>query len=311
MIDINILVGSDLPSIFDLNRKYGKTVFEFAKQKAGIIPNDFKGNEFTKYGQIMEPLVSDYINALYNVHFIEANVIDEKRHLRGNCDGIDRNNNLLLEVKTFGKELDVKYYSMQIQFYLELFNIDKCYLVGYKRPNDFYTGIDYDLENDSIYFDNTFNPDNLEIHEIFRSREEFERIYKKIETFQNCIEALKLEPNMSEDEFLDIYTRRSEDLLIISNKLTVLENKLKDYKQIEKEYKELKEKMYEIMKETDTINFSTEKISIIKVDPSISTSITINIDKLKKDEPEIYEKYMVEKITNKKGYVLIKIKEEK
>lgn len=41
--------GSDLPNIFDLNKKYGKTVYEFAKIKAGIIDNPFKGNEYTKY----------------------------------------------------------------------------------------------------------------------------------------------------------------------------------------------------------------------------------------------------------------------
>lgn len=259
----------------------------------------------------MEKYVRDYINALYNLRFIEDTVIDEDRHLRGNCDGIDRNNNILLEVKTFGKTLDVKYYSMQIQFYLELFNIDRCLLVGYKRPDGFYNGIDYDLENDDLFFDNTFDKDRLEIHEILRDKKEFERIYEKVKTFQNCLEALKSDPNMSEDDFMEIYTQRSEDLLIISNKLTLLENKLKDYKQIEKEYKELKEKMYEIMKETDTINFNTEKISITKVEPSTSTSITINIDKLKKDKPDIYEEYKMEKITNKKGYILVKIKEEK
>ena len=297
-----------MPSIFDLNRKYGKTVFEFAKQKAGIIPNDFKGNEYTKFGQIMEPYVRDYINALYNVNFIEDTVVDEKRHLRGNCDGIDRNNNLLLEVKTFGKELDVKYYSMQIQFYLELFNIDKCYLVGYKRPNDFYIGIDYDLENDKAYFNDTFDPNNLEIHEIFRSKEEFERIYKKIEIFQNCVESLKLDPDMSEDTFMELYS--GNELAKVSNKLAILENTLIEYKKIEDEYKTLKEKMYKLMIENDIKSFKNDSITITRINPTTINKVSLNEKLLKDENPMIYEKYMIEKITNKKGYVLIKIKEE-
>ena len=145
--------GSDLPSILGLNAKYGKSVYEFAKQKAGIIPNTFNGNQFTKYGQVMEPVVRDYINSKYQVNYLEDTIIDEEKHYRGNTDGIDRDANIpILEIKTFGEELDVNYYTPQCQFYMETFNQPSCLLVGYKRPNDFYTGLDYELENSDDYF---------------------------------------------------------------------------------------------------------------------------------------------------------------
>ena len=140
------LGGSDLPSILGLNAKYGVNVFDFAKEKAGIIPNTFKGNQFTKYGQLMEPVIRDYINSIYEVNYVEDTVIDNDRGYRGNTDGIDKKADIpILEIKTFGDDLDVDYYTPQCQFYMETFNQDACLLVGYKRPIDFYNVFDFEL----------------------------------------------------------------------------------------------------------------------------------------------------------------------
>ena len=73
--------GSDLPTILGLNAKYGTSVFEFAKEKAGIIPNTFTGNQFTKYGQKMEPVIRDYINSVYGVNYLEDTIIDSDREI--------------------------------------------------------------------------------------------------------------------------------------------------------------------------------------------------------------------------------------
>lgn len=185
--------GSDLPSILRLNKQYGKSLIEFAKEKLKIIPTTFVGNEYTRFGQIMEPFIRNYLNSMFGYTFKEDSIIDNSRMYRGNCDGIDRDNKMLLEVKTFGSKLDIKLYEPQCQFYMELFDIGECLLVGYKRPEGFYCGISYELENDDQYFDATFDERNIVIYKLKRDREKFKKIEIEIEKFKYLLECLKEE----------------------------------------------------------------------------------------------------------------------
>lgn len=302
--------GSDLPSILGLNSKYGTSVFEFAKQKAGIIPNPFKGNQFTKYGQIMEPIIRDFINAKYQVNYLEDTVIDNERHYRGNTDGIDRDADIpILEVKTFGENLDVEYYTAQCQFYMETFNQDKCRLVGYKRPVDFYTGMDYDLENDDSYFNYEFDENRLEEHIIERDPVLWAKIEERINHFKYAVAELKDNPNMTEEEFNNIFY--GNELIVLTDKVAVLENTLESYKNVEKEYKEVKEQLYNIFEEKGLISFDTGAVKITKVAPTSYDTVTVDTKKLQEEEPNIYDKYKVTKTTNRKGYILITVKEGK
>lgn len=301
--------GSDLPSILGLNAKYGTSVFEFAKQKAGIIPNPFSGNQFTKYGQVMEPVIRDYINSKYQVNYLEDTIIDSERGYRGNTDGIDRDAEIpILEVKTFGEELDVEYYTAQCQFYMETFNQPYCRLVGYKRPADFYTGMDYDLENTDNYFNFEFDENRLEEHVIERDPVLWAKIEERIKAFKNVVEELKANPNMTEAEFNDLFY--GNELMVLSNKVAVLENTLATYKDIEKEYKDVKDQLYNIFEEKGLISFDTGTMKITKVAPTSYDTVTVDTAKLKDEEPSIYEKYKVTKTTNRKGYILITTKEK-
>lgn len=301
--------GSDLPTVLGLNAKYGTSIFEFAKEKAGIIPNTFKGNQFTKYGQKMEPVIRDYINSKYQVNYVEDTVIDEKRHYRGNIDGIDRLADIpILEVKTFGNELDVDYYSAQCQFYMETFNQPRCLLVGYKRPEDFYTGVDYDLENDDSYFNLEFDEKNIVEYEIQRDSQSWEKIEERIIAFKKAVDKLRKNPNMTEKEFNKIFY--GNDLIKMSNKLSKLESSLSRYKTIESEYKKIKEELYKVFDERGIISFDTGSLKITKVEPTSYDTISIDTEKLKKENKKIYDKYKVTKTTNKKGYILITTKKE-
>lgn len=185
--------GSDLPSILRLNAQYGKSLMEFAKEKLKIIPSSFKGNEYTKYGHKMEPFVRDYINEMFGYTFKEDSITDETKRYRGNCDGLDKHKRTLLEVKTFGTTLNIKMYEPQCQFYMELFDLDECLLVGYKRPQDFYSGIDYDLEPEDEHFDFSFDEDNIVVYKLDRDREKFAKIEVEVEKFKYLLEALKEE----------------------------------------------------------------------------------------------------------------------
>lgn len=302
--------GSDLPSILGLNFKYNTKPFDLALEKAGIVPSDFKGNQFTKYGQKMEPTIRDYINSLHQVNYLEDTVIDEGRGYRGNTDGIDREADIpILEVKTFGEELDVEYYMAQCQFYMETFSQPSCRLVGYKRPVDFYTGVDYELENDDSYFNFDFDPNNLEEHIIYRDSKLWKKIEERITAFKEAVDYLKdHKEDYSEEEFNSIFY--GTEIISLSNKMNVLENSLKSFKSMEKEYEETKKKLYELFEEKNIKSFENENIRITKVNPTSYDTVSLDTKKLKEENEEIYNKYKVTKTTNKKGYVLITTKDK-
>lgn len=307
--------GSDLPTILGLNIKYGTTPFDLAMEKAGVRPREFNGNQFTKYGQKLEPVIREYINSLYGVNYLEDTVVDEARGYRGNTDGIDRNAEIpILEVKTFGEELDVEYYTPQCQFYMETFNQPACLLVGYKRPKDFYTGIDYTIENGDEYFNYDFDPANLVIHEIKRDSKLWEKIDSRIQVFKESVAKIKeLKDNEEtvdfEAEFNDTFY--GSELISTSNKVALLETKLASYKDLEAEYKKAKEDLYKIFEDKGIISFDTGNVKITKVAPTSYETVSVDTAKLKENEPAIYDKYKTVKTTNRKGYILITTKDKK
>lgn len=301
--------GSDLPTILGLNAKYGANIFEFAKQKAGIIPNTFNGNQFTKYGQLMEPLIRDYINAINNCNYVEDTIIDTVRGYRGNCDGKDEHADIpLLEVKTYGEVLDVEYYSPQCQFYMETFNLDAVRLVGYKRPSDFYTGIDYELENGDEYFNIEFDENNLVEYVVKRDVNTWAKIEERIIAFKKAVEMLRENKEATEEEFNQVFY--GKDLLVLTNKVSNLENELISMKAKDSEYKKLKEELYNLFEERGILSFDTGTMKITKVAPTSYDTVSIDTKKLKEENEEIYNQYKVIKTTNRKGYILITNKEE-
>lgn len=301
--------GSDLPTILGLNAKYGTSIYDFAREKAGIIPNSFKGNQFTKYGQKMEPVIRDYINSVHGVTYLEDTVIDSERGYRGNTDGIDRYADIpMLEVKTFGEELDVDYYTAQCQFYMETFDQPACRLVGYKRPADFYTGVDYDLENDDSYFNLEFDENNLVEYVIYRDPKLWAKIEERIIAFKKAVEMLRENKEATEEEFNQVFY--GTDLIAMTNKVALLENQLNGFKEIEKEHKKLKEDLYNLFEEKGIISFDFGTMKITKVAPTSYDTVSIDTAKLKEENEEIYNKYKVTKTTNKKGYILITTKKE-
>lgn len=192
--------ASDLPTILGLNKQYGKTIIQFAKEKLKLVPSKFSGNQYTRYGQIMEPKVRRYINEMFNCNFVEDTIINEEKHLRGNCDGIDYDKKLLLEIKTFSNKLKVDYYTPQCQMYMELFDIPECWLVGYDRPSDFYSGVDYTLEKTDIYFNDEFDSSRVHIYKLMRNKKQWEKIEIEIDKFKYLLECLKEEAIMNVGE---------------------------------------------------------------------------------------------------------------
>jgi len=300
--------GSDMPNILGYNLKYDTSVFKWAKIKAGIIPNEFKGNEYTKYGQLMEPTIRDYINAIQGLNFKEDTIIDEDRRFRSNTDGIDMDAKILLEVKTHNGNLDIEYYTPQVQMYLEMFDIEECLLVGYERPTDFYTGTDYDLENGDEYFDLTFDEARISVDVIKRDKEMWGKICTQVIAFQRGVAALKENPNMSEDEFNTLMY--GTYIMSLKNEVNRIETALVDFKVLEEQYKTLKDKIYEIFDAHGIKTFDTGLFKITKVDPTVIEKEVLDEKAIKQQEPTIFDKYKMVKSTNRKGYIIITKKKE-
>lgn len=185
--------ASDLPTILGYNKSFGTTIIQFAKEKLKLVKPTFNGNQYTRYGQLMEPLIRKFINESFGFNFVEDTIIDEERKLRGNCDGIDREKGKLLEIKTFSNKLKVDYYTPQCQMYMELFDINECWLVGYDRPSDFYTGVDYTLEKDDSFFNTEFDDSRICIYKLLRNKQQWNKIECEIDKFKYLLECLKEE----------------------------------------------------------------------------------------------------------------------
>lgn len=176
--------GSDVPTLLGIN-KY-KTEFELAQEKAGIVVRPFISNPYIQFGNRLEPHIRDYINAVNGLEFVVDTYVNEDKRIRSNVDGIDKEHNILLEVKTHGVQYKQKVYEVQMQLYMDQIGCEYGWLALYKRPKDM------DIE---------FSKENLVIKEIDRDDNLIEEIHKKIEHFWEKLELIKAKPGMTIEEW--------------------------------------------------------------------------------------------------------------
>lgn len=277
--------GSDIPTILGIN-KY-KTQFQLAQEKLGIKPSEFHGNEYTEYGNALEPQIREYINVVNDTHFSPDTRIDYDKHIRSNTDGYDPEHQGILEIKTHGKNLNTKPYIAQMQLYMYQFDVDWGWLTLYERPDN---------------FDATFDAGRLKIEVIDRDEEYIQHILDAIETFWIRCEYLKEKPNMTEQEFMGI---GQNELTIVAKQVEKLEFDLMKYKEIEKHYKDMKQRLYELMEEYDVKKWETDAIIITRILPSQRESF--DSTRFKKEHPDLAEQY--KKVSQTAGSVRIKLKE--
>jgi putative phage-type endonuclease len=278
--------GSDVPTILGIN-KY-KTQYQLAKEKVGIEPVKFQGNEYTEYGKALEPQIREYVNAINETNFQPATRVDQIRKIRSNTDGFDPENGMILEIKTHGKNLDIKPYVAQMQLYMWQFNVLYGWLALYERPDDF------DIE---------FDANRLKFEVIERDDEYVQKILDAIETFWIRCEYLKEKPDMTEQEFMGI---GQNELSIVAKQVEKIEMQIANFKKVEEVYKTLKQRLYELMEEYDVKKWETDHVVITRILPTVSK--TFDTARFKKEHPELVEQYQKE--TKKNGYVKITFKEE-
>ena len=282
--------GSDLAGIMGLSPFIDR--WTLLQQKAGLKERDFFGNEYTEYGQKLEPTIRKYINETYCRDFEPAVKIDGD--LRGNCDGIDEGG--LLEIKTTSHVYDTldgyKGYLVQILFYMKIFNVQHAMLAVYHRNEDFSTD---------------FDPSRLQVIpiDIKDHLDTMDEVEQAIDLFRKDLQELKENPLLCEEDFMP------NEIVEVTGKIIELENQLAAYKQMEAELKEFKSKLKVAMEEYGIKTwrlYDGTKITLVP-DGEDKEVEEIDLKALQKDHPEICKsgsKYVKRKRKKgRSGYVRI------
>lgn len=276
--------GSDIPCVMGISPF--KKRFDLLLEKAQLEDNDFHGNEYTEYGNLMEEKIRDYLNSKEKKLFLEDKVI--KGDLRYHSDGF--NGKTVLEIKTTSKlhdsVNDYKVYLVQLLFGMQMHSVKKGKLAVYARPND---------------FNEEFNPDLLKTYDIDIKdyKDLLEDINQAIDQFRIDLLKIKENPFLTEEDL------QPKEIIELSNKIIELEDKISSYKKLEEQYKEFKAKLFKAMQDHQIRKWTTNNnVQITRVDGSTDSIIKeekFNEDKFKSENETLYKKYLEEVETIKKG----------
>ncbi len=286
--------GSDIAAIMGISPF--KTRFQLLQEKAQIIEPDFKGNEYTEYGNVMEPKIRDYVNETLGRNFAPDVLMNGD--FRFNLDGLDRECCQVLEIKTtsqiHGKLEDYKVYLVQLLPYMRMAGAVEGYLAVYQRPDD---------------FDETFNPLLLTVHEVLIDdySDLLEEIDTQVEMFKKDLEKLRENPFITEEEL------QPKEVVEYANKVLALEQQLESMKQLEKELKSAKAELKRLMQENDVKKWITPNGTKITLIPDGEDTIVsaFNEKKFAEEKPDIYAEYLEEKLkAGRSGYVRVTLPKE-
>lgn len=292
-IDRNLYIGgSDIPIIMGISPF--KKRFDLLLEKAGLKENDFEGNQYTEYGNILEPKIRDYINSKEKLSFYEDKKVNGD--IRCHVDGYN-GKDTILEIKTTSQVHnsvnEYKVYLCQLLFYMSVYEAKKGKLGVYERPEDF--NEEFDEKRLTTY--------DINIKDY---KELVEDILQAVEQFRKDLIKVKENPFITEEEL------QPKELIELSNQVAVLENELKAYKEIEKKYNDFKSRLFTAMEEygvkTWLTNNGTRITRIESTSDTIETIQEFNVEKFKTENVETYNKYVeLKEITKKgkKGYVKI------
>lgn len=284
--------GSDIPIIMGISPF--KTRFDLLLEKAGLKESDFTGNEYTEYGNVLEPKIRDFINQNREDKFEEGKYIEND--IRCHTDGI--NKEMVLEIKTTSqiheKVEDYKVYLVQLLFYMEYTKRKHGKLAVYHRPDD---------------FNEEFEVERLTQYDIRLTdyKELLEQINKAVEQFRIDLAKVKENPFITEEELLPV------DLTELSNKVVALENQLAEMKKTEKQLKELKTQLKNAMESNNVKKWETPngvKITLVAGGEDKVVK-KFNEDLFKENNLDLWDEYSEEVVQKGKvGYIKITLPKE-
>lgn len=282
--------GSDIPVIMGLSPF--KTRFELLQEKAQIIEHSFSGNEYTEYGNIMEPKIRDYINSLYSIMAVEDKVIDGD--LRYHADGYDVSDNIVLEIKTTSEihhDLwNYKRYLVQLALGMHLKKRADGILAVYERPEDF--NEEFDATKLHIY--------NVVYQDVESLIEQ--EIYPAIDLFRNDLARLKENPELTEEELIPA------EIVLMADLALELENELTRYKEAEQRAKSVKQSLKEAMEKYNIKTWVMNNGTKVTLVPGSEDSIVKAFDEktFAAENKDIYQEYLIDKVKKgRAGYVRI------
>lgn len=266
--------GSDIPIIMGISPF--KTRFDLLLEKAGLKENDFTGNEYTEYGNVMEPKIREYVNKTFDKEFIEGKHINGD--IRVHTDGEDKDS--ILEIKTTSqvheKLDDYKVYLVQLLFYMQ--ETKKCfgYLAVYERPEDF--NEEFDSKRLQTY--------RLDIEDY---KDLLEQINKAVDQFRIDLAKVKENPFITEEELIPT------NLTELSNRVVALEKQLAEMKKIEVQAKEFKAQLKVAMEKNNIKKWETPngvKITLVEDKPDETTiEKVVNEVLFRSENLELCERY--------------------
>ena len=292
--------GSDIPIIMGISPF--KKRFDLLLEKAGLQENTFEGNEYTEYGNVLEPKIRDWINE--NIAITPDGKYKEDKLIVGDVrchyDGI--NEGSILEIKTTSQihESVDEYmvYLVQLLFYMHYSGKENGLLAVYERPEDF--NVEFDKNRLHLY--------QIRIEDY---KDLVETILKAVEQFKIDLERLKEDPMLSEEDLMPM------DIQELSNNLVKLEEQLSAYDIIKKQYDDIKKKLYDAMESNNIkkweLNNGTKITKVDATEDKVTTIQQFNQDKFKEENEELFNKYVedVEKISKgRAGYLKITLPKE-
>ena len=285
--------GSDIPVIMGISPF--KTRWDLLQEKAGLKVDEFKGNKYTEYGNILEPQIRDYININLLKRFEPNQVINGD--IRCNTDGF--NGECVLEIKTTSDIYETvdeyKKYLVQLLLYMQENGVKNGKLAVYNRPED---------------FEPEFDPRRLSVFDISIDTYTnlLQKINDEIERFRRDLERLRNNPLLSEQDF------QPNELVAISQKVVEIERRMAEYKTLEAEQKKIKQTLFDAMTKHNVKSWETPNgIKITRVDgtePTVETVTEFDIDTFKEENPALYEMYqrdVEKKKAGKSGYIKVTI----
>ena len=286
--------GSDIPIIMGISPF--KTRFDLLLEKAGLKENNFEGNAYTEYGNILEPKIRDYVNQKYEFNFIETKtIVDDCRY---HADGDDEEKKCMLEIKTTSQihenVRDYKHYIVQLLKGMMMKDYKKGILAVYERPDDF--NEEFDKERLNVYY-----------VEIELYKDWCDEINKAVDQFRIDLVKVKENPFITEEELLPV------DLTELSNKVVTLENQLTEMKKVELQVKELKTQLKAAMEKNNIKKWETPngvKITLV-ADGEDKIIKKFNEQLFKENNLDLWDKYSEDVVQKgKTGYVKITLPKE-
>lgn len=281
------LGGSDVPIIMGISPF--KTRFDLLLEKAQLQDNNFDSNDYTEYGNIMEPKIRQYINTLFKRNFEEGKY--EKDDVRCHFDGICED--MILEIKTtsqiYESVNDYKVYLVQLLFYMMNANIKVGMLAVYDRPSD---------------FDEKFDEERLKTYivELKDYKDLCNEINEAVDQFRIDLKKLKDNPFLTEEDLI------STSVVNLAHEVIKLEEKLQGYKELSKRYDDFKAKLKTAMQQNNIKKWETPtgiSISLVNEVPDKIIKV-FDEEKFKIENSELYYNYLSEKVKKgKSAYVRI------